>query len=280
MPKNYDFMNNFKTCVSVIIPVYNGEKYLTQAVNSVQNQKGNFIKEIILIDDGSTDNSFEIAQNLENKYQNIKLIRQQNRGQASARNVGVANSEGDLIAFLDCDDTWTPDKLITQLPLFKKDPKLVYVFANALIHPPGKNKSVVEQFSIIKPSRGFIFHNLIFGCFVNCCTVIIRRDVFLQLGGFKEDRQHKYIEDYDLWLRAAKLGQVDYAEKSMANYFRHGGSSSHSKIMTSLNVIRMVASFPVDKNMSIIKKTLALVRHSFVFLMYFFHLDRLFLPLD
>ena len=94
-------MNNIK--VSIIIPVYNSEKYLRQCLDSVVNQTLKEI-EIIIINDGSTDNSLKIIQEYANKYQNLKLIDKENEGCYKARNIGLENATGEYVAFLDSDD--------------------------------------------------------------------------------------------------------------------------------------------------------------------------------
>lgn len=96
-------MKFHKYLVSVIMPVYNGEKYLSQALNSICNQTYNNL-EIIVIDDGSTDSSYEICKNIAEQDSRIKLIHQKNKGVASARNVGLAVAKGDYIAWVDSDD--------------------------------------------------------------------------------------------------------------------------------------------------------------------------------
>ena len=110
---NVIIMNNkYKYDVSFVIPVYNVEKFLKDCLDSILNQKYDINKiEIILINDGSKDNSLEICKNYENKYNNIKLIDKKNEGVSVARNVGIENAEGKYILILDSDDfisdTWT-----------------------------------------------------------------------------------------------------------------------------------------------------------------------------
>ena len=96
--------------ISVVIPLYNKENHIINTINSVLNQSyKNF--ELIVVNDGSTDNSLEIANKCLTNFENKKIINQKNRGLSGARNTGVYKSEGELVAFLDADDTWHPDFL-------------------------------------------------------------------------------------------------------------------------------------------------------------------------
>lgn len=104
VPRNY--VNNLtKFDVSILIPVYNSELYLRECLNSVMNQITNYLFEVVIVDDGSTDNSSKILNEYKNKYNNIKLITQENKGIATARNVLLENADGEYISFVDSDDT-------------------------------------------------------------------------------------------------------------------------------------------------------------------------------
>jgi glycosyltransferase involved in cell wall biosynthesis len=111
--------------VSVIIVVQNGERYLSQAIESVIRQTYQPI-EILVVDGNSTDNTAQIAKS----YPKVRYISQQGRGLANARNTGIENATGELIAFLDHDDYWVLDKLAIQLSYFIKSPKIQYSYAN------------------------------------------------------------------------------------------------------------------------------------------------------
>jgi glycosyltransferase involved in cell wall biosynthesis len=113
-----------KTLVSVIIPVYNGERYLSQALDSALGQSYGPI-ELIVVDDGSTDGSSYIARS----YQSVRYLYQANGGPAAARNTGITASRGDFIAFLDHDDIWEPWKLRTEMDCFHEHPHLGYTMA-------------------------------------------------------------------------------------------------------------------------------------------------------
>ena len=108
--------------ISVIIPNHNYGRYLSQAIESVLTQSYKNI-ELIVVNNGSTDNSLDILRNYENR---IRLIDQANLGQSGARNSGLANATGDLVAFLDADDFWESSKLVKQIALISESAQLVY----------------------------------------------------------------------------------------------------------------------------------------------------------
>ncbi len=110
--------------ISVIIPVYNREKYLVEAIESVLRQTWKNV-ELVVIDDGSTDNTADTALAFEGK---INYYYQKNRGLGAARNAGIGHASGDLIAFLDSDDLWLPEKLEKQMDALKQNPKVTMAF--------------------------------------------------------------------------------------------------------------------------------------------------------
>ena len=113
--------------VSVIIPAYNAARTIASTVQSALDQTRP-AEEIIIVDDGSTDDTVEIVRGLDGP---IKLFQQENQGSAVARNRAIAESAGDLLAFLDADDLWVPEKLAVQVPPFEQDPELIFSFSNA-----------------------------------------------------------------------------------------------------------------------------------------------------
>ncbi len=178
--------------VSVIIPTYNRGWIVKESIDSVQAQDFNDF-ELIVVDDGSTDNTPEIL----NSYrQDINVIRQGNRGVSAARNAGIAKASGRFIAFLDSDDLWLPDKLSLQVDFFNSNPSAlicqteeIWIRNNVRINPKIKHK---------KPS-GMIFEPSLALCLVSPSAVMIKRSLFEDVGLF--DETLPACEDYDLWLR-------------------------------------------------------------------------------
>ncbi len=179
--------------VSVVIPTFNRRALVREAVRAVLAQRGAEF-EAIVVDDGSTD---ETAMALEDEFgAAIRVLRTRNRGVAAARNLGVARSHGELIAFLDSDDVWLPDKLATQVAFFLKHPEAlicqtaeIWVRNGVRVNPCRHHR---------KPS-GDIFTASLRLCLVSPSAVMLRRSLFERAGGF--DECLPVCEDYDLWLR-------------------------------------------------------------------------------
>src|ERR1700722_10468534 len=114
--------------ISVVIPAYNAEKYLEETLKSVRSQAFSDY-EIIVIDDGSTDRTAQIATG----YDGVILMQQTNRGAAAARNAGVVSARGKYIAFLDADDMWLPSKLEKQAANLLENPRTAWIYTDALV---------------------------------------------------------------------------------------------------------------------------------------------------
>src|SRR3990172_11738749 len=154
--------------VSVIIPTYNGSRFIRETIQSVIGQSYSKI-EIIVIDDGSTDDTSLVVKSITD--QRITYIQQKNAGVSTARNHGITVSKGDYIAFLDHDDVWLPCKLEKQLSLFEQNPKVAMVYADTFIID--ENNSIINTYSHkIKFYRGMIFKELFFSCFITILTVV------------------------------------------------------------------------------------------------------------
>lgn len=178
--------------VSVIIPTFNRGWILKEAIDSVLAQ--NFEDfELIVIDDGSTDNTQPIL----NSYKNdITAFTQNNKGVSAARNMGITLSSGRFIAFLDSDDLWMQNKLSTQVDFFNENHDAlicqtdeIWIRNNVRVNPKRRHKKL----------SGMIFEHSLDLCMVSPSAVMIRRKLFDKVGLFDEDLPA--CEDYDLWLR-------------------------------------------------------------------------------
>jgi glycosyltransferase involved in cell wall biosynthesis len=179
-----------KPLVSVIIPVYNCERYLAQAIEGVLAQTYHPV-EVIVLDDGSTDNSATVAKSFDSS---VRYCYQKNSGCAAARNRGIKLARGTFLAFLDADDLWLEDKLMLQMDAFKEAPELDIVFGQVKqFHSPEVDESVKAK--IHCPSE--LMPGLI------PSTVLIRRDVFFRVGLFNTNL--KSAEFADWYLRATEL---------------------------------------------------------------------------
>lgn len=194
--------------ISVIIPVYNSEKTIIKCIDSAIHQTYP-IHEIIIIDDGSTDNTnLIILDYIKNNYiKNIHLYNQVNSGPSSARNFGINKSNGDWIAFLDSDDIWLVDKIEIQILYSIKYPDISLISTQLY---PFKNKKN-KEFQYIS------FRQLLIKNTIYTSTVLVKKDV---ISKYEFDVSQKYSEDYKVWLQIAysykigliNEGKVIYAE--------------------------------------------------------------------
>lgn len=188
-------MNTANTSVpliSVIIPTYNRGWVLKEAIDSVLSQDFDSF-EMIVVDDGSTDNTPDVLGRYGDR---ITVIPQSNRGVSAARNRGVREAKGDLIAFLDSDDLWLPGKLATQAAFFRSRPDALICQTEEIWIRNGRRVNPKHRHK--KPS-GWIFEPSLALCLVSPSAVMIRRELFEEMGGF--DESLPACEDYDLWLR-------------------------------------------------------------------------------
>ncbi len=184
-----------KGLVSVIIPTYNASITIERALKSIALQTYSDY-EIIVIDDGSSDNTQEVVSEFRKEFNSIlvQYIVQKNLGPSSARNNGVKKSQGEFIAFLDADDEWHKDKLKIQIEIMQ-DKKLIFL-GSAYQY----DEFDYENIDGIKMEE-YNFNDLLLKNRFSTPGVIIRKDFLLELHGF--DESLRYVEDYDLWLRCA-----------------------------------------------------------------------------
>ena len=185
-----------KKC-SIVIPTYNNQFFITNAIKSAVKQNYDAsLYEIIVVDDGSTDNT-ELVMNgiLEANMADIKYFKKKNGGTASARNYGVEKSSGEYIAFLDADDTYTPNKLNMSIPLLEKHDNVGIVYSDYIEKYPDR--------SVIRLKENFNIDRLFSECIISTNSVV-RRSALERVGGF--DETFRFVEDYDLWCRIVMSG--------------------------------------------------------------------------
>lgn len=193
--------------VSVVIPTYNRARFIGAAVASIRAQTYP-CHEIVIVDDGSSDDTAAVVAAL---GEGIRYIRQANAGPSAARNRGIQEACGDLVAFLDTDDRWLPEKLALQVRAMQRDPSIALVCADMAIED-GEGRRLVDS-NFAKRGMLAMFERLDSAAipdaprlllqinFINTSTVLARRDLLQSLGGF--DRRLRYGEDLELWLRIA-----------------------------------------------------------------------------
>lgn len=180
--------------ISVVIPVYNRGYIINRAVESVLTQSYPAV-EIIVVDDGSTDNTQQILKNYKNR---IKVITQENKGVSSARNAGIKMASADWIALLDSDDEWLSHKLANHVEYYRENNILeifqceeLWVRNGVRVNPKNKHRKY----------GGTIFKQCLPLCIVSPSAVIFKKSLWQEMNGF--DESFSVCEDYDLWLRIA-----------------------------------------------------------------------------
>jgi glycosyltransferase involved in cell wall biosynthesis len=215
--------------ISVIIPVYNGEKTIQETIESVLNQTFTDL-ELIVINDGSQDATLEIIERIQDPR--LKVFSYTNAGQAASRNQGLSHACGEYISFIDADDLWTPDKLEAQLKALQANPQAAIAYSwTTCIDELGQFSRRGSHIS----TTGDVYGKLLLIDFVESgSNPLIRRQALMEVGGF--DASLPAAEDWDLWLRlaahyafvAVPSPQIFYRQSTnswSANVLRQGAGS-------------------------------------------------------
>lgn len=225
-------MENKQPLVSVIMNCYNSDKYLKDAINSVLSQTyQNW--EIIFWDNQSTDKSAEIVKSYNDER--IKYFYAPKHTMlGEARNLAVKQANGDWIGFLDCDDIWYNNKLEVQFQNLPDDIGMIYSRMEFLLENSGLKTDMAKSISKnIYPKRkhlpsGDIFDKLLFECFIPLPSVLIKKDLFNQVGGINGSL--KVAEDYDIFLKVANVSKVKVVDNVLCKYRVHENNLSHSNM--------------------------------------------------
>jgi glycosyltransferase involved in cell wall biosynthesis len=225
--------------VSVVIPVFNCANFIGDAVESVLCQTLKPI-EIIVVNDGSTDNTNDILKKYSGK---IICIQQENRGPASARNNGIRNAKGEFIAFLDSDDIWVPNKLERQMEVFLRNPDLAMVYSRCVDFDSEDGTSLANSPTSVY--SGEIFEKLLTESFIPLPSVVVRSWILTAVGMF--DESLITAEDNNLYLKIAKTWHIFGLDEVLVRRRRHAGNLSFRAdvpIGTLKNLDRIVALYP------------------------------------
>jgi len=206
--------------ISVVIPAYNAEQYISRAIESVLKQSRG-ADEIIVVDDGSTDKTGEIVRGYGEK---VKYIRQENAGAGAARNRGIEESSCEWISFLDSDDEWLVDNLKLQIEVLQKNAELSWVFGN-FYNYIGNQQTPAHDIAKAGalPGGNDYFENFLDcyleGFYISTDSIILKRSLFDEAGLFQTSQ--KRGEDTDMWLRIAyRHTQVGYVKQPGSVYHR------------------------------------------------------------
>jgi glycosyltransferase involved in cell wall biosynthesis len=209
--------------VSVIVPAFNAERFIAEAVTSILAQTWRNV-ECLVVDDGSRDGTPKLVEEIISRGEpRLRLLRGANTGVAAARNRGVAASNGDFVAFLDADDLWLPRKLERQIDVMRAEPSLGAVYTGlhlideygwfiGRMRPPGRAEAMRNTFLLKRP-------------YVSIITALIPRAIFDDLGGF--DERLSTSADFDLACRLMLRHEVDCVPLCLLLWRQHGDSQMH-----------------------------------------------------
>jgi glycosyltransferase involved in cell wall biosynthesis len=215
--------SSINTTVSIIIPVWNGASTLAETLGSVQKQTFRDFRTII-VDDGSTDDTPNIARRFCESDPRFSLVSQAHAGVSAARNNGIQQTDSRWIAFLDADDVWFPEKLERQMALSREDSRANFLFTDYLLWDGRRDlrRAYLEDRPL---PEGDTLHHLIFDCSYLTSTVAVRRESLLNAGLF--DPEVPFGEDWLLWLRIAEQGiWARGCREPLARYRRWPGSQT------------------------------------------------------
>jgi glycosyltransferase involved in cell wall biosynthesis len=206
------------TSITAVIPVFNGETYVADAIRSVLSQTVGAV-ECIVVDDGSTDGTQRV---LEHFRGDISVLHQANAGVSAARNLGAKQANGEFVAFLDHDDEWLPEKLERQLAALGPDDSMV-VCALQVVAADGASGEVKHLGPVDQLVNGMLMFD---GTPTVSCSSsgLMRRDDFLAMGGF--DTSLSMSADWDLMLRVLLEGRLAYVDEPLVRYRVHDGNMS------------------------------------------------------
>lgn len=225
-------MQIFVGQVSVVIPMYNSEKTIVDVLESIRKQtRLDYVKQIIVVNDGSTDNSLAVVRNYAEMHKDlpIEVVDQENGGVSVARNRGMERATGEWIAFLDSDDEWFPSKLECQVQVLSDNPEIDFLGANWVDYPQrflGKKLCDFTRITL----KMLLIKNI-----PQLSTAIMRRRILEEIGGFDETR--RYAEDGQYCLKIVEKFQYYYLPQQVVCYgkgkrgFGDGGLSGNLKDM-------------------------------------------------
>jgi teichuronic acid biosynthesis glycosyltransferase TuaG len=245
-------MSKNSALVSIVMPAYNCEKIIMEAINSVLAQTyKNW--ELLILDDGSKDNTLQIIKNFSQKESRIKVIPNgKNMGVSATRNRGIELASGDWIAFLDSDDMWKPMKLEKQLTIAEKKSAEFLFTGSSYINEEGESYK-----GIFEVPEKVTYKKLRYQNVISCSSVLVKKKYFKNIK-MEKDEMH---EDYAVWLRILKLGITAYGVNEPLLIYRISrNSKSGNKIKTAkmtYKVFRFIGINPLGSAYFMMRHVLA-----------------------
>jgi glycosyltransferase involved in cell wall biosynthesis len=235
--------------ISVIICCYNSEKYIIETLKSVINQTYNKY-EIIIVDDGSQDNTSKLINKfiLDNLKIKIKIISQKNSGLPTARNKAIANAKYDFIAILDHDDLWDSNKLYEQVKQINENKNCVLFFSDfkylnfkstmtSRFQTAKEKDNYDPSYLNLNKERGFI-HLSLLGCFIGSSTVIFNKNILNDIGNFNTD--YKFLADYIFFLDVSRKFDIYCSKLKLSSWRYHDDNATiklNKKYIKEMNIL-------------------------------------------
>lgn len=234
-------MNTKLKNISVVIPLYNKEKYIKRAINSVKAQTYQCF-ELLVVNDGSTDNGLAKVKEIEDER--LRIFNQTNLGESAARNKGIAEAKYDLIAFLDADDQWEPECLENMAYIANKYENAgIISVAYKIINPEGK--MIYPDFKFVPKKEGIIenyFKAALLTQPVCASSLVVRREVFDKLGGFAVGMRHG--PDTFMWAKVALNYPIAFIYKFLATIYENTDDrvSTNYKLVDDIPLFQYITS--------------------------------------
>jgi glycosyltransferase involved in cell wall biosynthesis len=228
--------------VSVVIPTYNAERFLARTLETALGQSYTSL-EIIVVDDGSTDGSQQIAEAAARKDPRVRYFRRKNSGVAASRNFGISQARGELIATLDADDLWNPDKIARQVDVMRRSSSevgLVYCLAieideSDLIIPP------IANLEKKRTPMGRVTDELVLGNFIETSSAPLMKRSFIEaVGGYDKDLEPQGAEDWKLYFSLSEVCEFAVIPEHLVGYRQPTGSLSRNtlRMAHSIDLVR------------------------------------------
>lgn len=233
--------------VSAVIPAYNAERWISQTIESVLGQTYPNI-EVLVVDDGSTDGTADIIDSYADQ---VRTFHKANGGTASARNMGIRESRGEYVAFLDSDDFWRPDKVAQQVQLLQESPSRKWSYTDTEIIDVDPDSVVYRLSERTSYPEGKILRWLFQGNWVyfTASSVMIHQSIFSDVGLFDESPDRRISEDWDFWLQVADRYPIAYLDEAVTTVRRHPFKKTDTMDLdTALTCRRSIIERAVGRN--------------------------------
>jgi teichuronic acid biosynthesis glycosyltransferase TuaG len=252
-------VTNTEALVSILMPAYNAEKFIEESIRSViaQTYKN---WELIVIDDGSTDDTGQIVEKIRLEDNRVRYLYQTNQRQAAARNNGFKVSQGSWIAFLDADDLWSPKKLEIQLGTASDyQVQVLYSTGYYLTQSPEESESYNTKVGLYSGEE--MYKELLHNNIIPILSVILHRDVVIEVGSQDISANVHGCEDYDYWLRIAKLNYSFYGVPEHLFHYRVHNEGTSANKQNMLKVICRVLCNNLNVSLLSVKEAHAIKVH-------------------